>query len=62
MFMRMVWLDANLRDELIVIYSEDLSSTGFRVSDLTKGGTDADKWGSISKALHKRALASFAIE
>ena len=62
MFKRMVWLDANLRNELMIIYSEDLSPTGFRVSDLTKGGSDADKWSSISEALHQRALAGFTVE
>jgi len=62
MFKRMVWLDTDLRNELMIIYAEDLSPIGFRVSDLTKGGAHADKWSSISKALHKRALASFAVE
>ena len=62
MFKRMVWLDADLRNELMIIYSEDLSATGFRVSDLTKGGSDTDKWSSISKVLHKRTLASFAVK
>jgi len=61
MFKRMVWLDADLRNELMVIYSEDLTPTGFSVSDLTKGGIHAAEWDSISKALHERALASFTI-
>jgi hypothetical protein len=62
MFKRMVWLDADLRNELMIIYSEDLNPTGFRVSDLAKGGSDADKWSSLSRALHQRALASIAVE
>lgn len=62
MFRRMVWLDENLRNELMIIYSEDLSPTEFRVADLTEGGSQADKWNSISEALHQRALASFSVE
>lgn len=61
-FRRMVWLDENLRNELMIIYSEDLSPTEFRVADLTEGGSQADKWNSISEALHQRALASFSVE
>jgi len=41
MFKRTVWLDADLRNELMMIYSEDLASTGFNVSDLTEGGPHA---------------------
>jgi hypothetical protein len=62
MFKRMVWLDADLRNELMIIYSEDLASTGFNVSDLTEGGSHAPDWTAISKSLHERALASFAIK
>ena len=62
MFKRMVWLDADLRNELMIIYSEALVSTGFSASDLTKGGPHASEWDSISKSLHERALASFTIQ
>jgi hypothetical protein len=62
MFKRMVWLDHDLRNELMIIYSEDLAPTGFSVSDLTKRGPYQAEWDSISKALQERALASFSIQ
>lgn len=60
MFKRLVWLDENLRNELMIIYSEDLHSTGFRAADLTKEGSAAE-WEAISQALQERALSSFKI-
>jgi hypothetical protein len=61
MFKRMVWLDRNRRNELMIIYSEDLAYIGAGVADLSPGGARAADWPSISKALHERALASFKI-
>ena len=61
MFKRWVWLDANLRHELMIIYSEDLRSSGFRPSDLAKEGPASAEWEAISRALHERALSSFRI-
>ncbi|HEX6035484.1 MAG TPA: hypothetical protein VFY83_13665 [Anaerolineales bacterium] len=58
---RMVWLDEERRNELMIIYSEDLNPTGFQADELTEGGSQADKWSSISEALHQRALASFSV-
>ena len=58
---RMVWLDAALRNELMIIYSDILDPTGYRVSDLTEGGTSAAEWPALSQALHERALGSFTI-
>jgi len=58
---RMVWLDAALRNELMIIYSEILDPTGYRVSDLTEGGASTAEWPALSQALHERALASFTI-
>ena len=58
---RMVWLDAALRNELMIIYSENLDPTGYRASDLTEGGPSAAEWPALSQALHERALASFTI-
>lgn len=62
LFKRMVWLDENLRNELMIIYSEDLSLTGFQLTDLRQGDSHTGQWSSISAALHERALASFAVE
>ena len=61
MFKRLVWLDAGLRNELMIIYSEDLRPTGFRSSDLSKEGGAAAEWEGISRALHERALSSFRL-
>jgi len=61
MFKRLVWRDADLRNELMIIYSEDLRPTGFRRSDLAKEGSAATEWEGISRALHERALSSFRI-
>ena len=61
MFKRLVWLDADLRDELMIIYSEDLQPSGFHAAELSTGGSQADKWSSISEALHQRALGSFSV-
>jgi hypothetical protein len=49
MFKRMLWLDPDLRNELMIIYSEDL-------------GPHAELWSAMSEALHRRALASFSVE
>ena len=61
MFKRLVWLDANLRNELMIIYSEDLRSTGLRASDPGTEDPAAAERGAIFQALHERALSSFKI-
>jgi hypothetical protein len=58
---RMVWLDADLRNELMIIYSEALDPTGYRLSDFAEGGPAAAKWEGISRALQERSLSSFKI-
>jgi hypothetical protein len=58
---RMVWLDADLRNELMIIYSEVLDTTGYRSSDLAEGGPAASEWAALSKALQERSLSSFKI-
>lgn len=62
MFMRLVWLDPDLRNELMIIYSENLRPTGLRISDLRKDGGAGGMWASISQGLHERALSSFVVE
>jgi hypothetical protein len=62
MFRRLVWLDAGLRNELMIIYSEDLRPTGFRAADLAEGGANADQWSALARALQRRALGSFSVE
>ena len=58
---RMVWLDAERRNELMIIYSEVLDPTGYRASDLAEGGPAALEWPALSRALQERSLSSFKI-
>jgi hypothetical protein len=58
---RMVWLDADLRNELMIIYSEVLEPTGYRAEDLAEGSPAASEWSELSRVLQERSLASFRI-
>ena len=63
MSMRLVHLlDEQKRKELMIIYSEDLASTGFSTADLQKGGKAYDRWPAIEKGLVERAAQKIAIE
>lgn len=61
MYHRMVWLDADLRNELMIIYWEALDATGYRLSDIDEGGPAAAEWPTLSQALRERSLSSFKI-
>jgi hypothetical protein len=61
MAQRMIWLDADLRNELMIIYWEDLDVTGYRLADLAEGGPADAEWPVLSQALRERSLASFKI-
>lgn len=58
---RMVWLDDERRDELMIIYSEILGSTGYRSSDLVEGGVANAEWPAFVQGLQERSLFSFKI-
>ena len=58
---RMIWLDADLRNELMIIYWEVLNPTGYRLSDIAEGGPGAAEWQALSQALQVRSLSSFKI-
>jgi hypothetical protein len=58
---RMVWLDTERRNELMIIYSEVLEPTGYRLSDLVEGGRAAAEWGALSRGLQERSLSSFKV-
>lgn len=58
---RMVWLDAERRNELMIIYSEILGATEYRLSDIVEGGPAAEEWTRLSQALQERSLSSFKI-
>lgn len=49
------------RNELMIIYLEVLTPTGFTAADLNKGGKAADKWPEIATGLLERATKGFEI-
>src|SRR5258707_9873941 len=44
-------LDEQKRKELMIIYGEDVTPTGFTAAELDKGGKAHDQWPAIAKAL-----------
>ena len=59
-FHRLVWLDADLRNELMIMYWEALDATGYRLPDVAEGGPAAE-WPTVPQSLQERSLASFKI-
>jgi hypothetical protein len=55
-------LDAEQRQELMVIYAEDLSSTGFSAPDISEGGKAHRQWAGVEKGLIERAQRTVVIE
>jgi hypothetical protein len=58
---RMIWLDADLRNELMIIYWEVNDATGYHLSDVAEGGAAAAEWAALSLALQERSRTSFKI-
>ena len=58
---RMVWLDAELRNELMIIYWEALDATGYWLAEIAEGGPTAGEWPALSQGLQERSLSSFKI-
>jgi hypothetical protein len=58
---RLVWLDAELRNELMIIYWEALDAAGYRLADIAEEGPKAAEWPALSQALQERSLSSFRI-
>ncbi|HET9640534.1 MAG TPA: hypothetical protein VFP12_15145 [Allosphingosinicella sp.] len=50
------------RDELMLIYSEDLAPTGKRYADLVTDGATTPAWASLEAPLVARAAAAFKVE
>jgi hypothetical protein len=50
------------RDELMLIYGEDLAPTGKTLAELTTDGKPNANWSPIEKALVERAVKAFAVE
>ncbi len=63
MYVRLVHLlDEEKRKELMIIYGEDLSPTGFIAGDLEKGGKAYDQRVAIEKGLVERGKKKIVIE
>ena len=61
MYHRMVWLNEDLRNELMIIYWDVLDATGYRLSDIEEGRPDAGEWPALAQALRERSLSSFTV-
>ncbi len=62
MYVRLVHLlDEQKRKELMIIYGEDLVSTGFTAVDLHEGGKAYDRWPQIANGLVERAEKKIVI-
>jgi hypothetical protein len=63
MYVRFVHLlDEQKRKELMIIYGEDLASTGQQASDLNTGGKMFSRWPAIENELIERAKGVIAIQ
>jgi hypothetical protein len=49
------------RNELMIIYTEDLSRMGLTAADVSDGGRAADRWDDISDGLLKRAVKGIRV-
>ena len=59
---RLVWiLDSPARNELMLIYIEDLGDQSLTAAGVSEGGKARDRWPAIAAAFHARALAAFSI-
>jgi hypothetical protein len=55
-------LDEQKRKELMIIYGEDVASTGLTAAALSEGGTAYDRWPAIEKDLIERAKREIAVK
>jgi hypothetical protein len=63
MLVRLVHLlDKGKRKELMIIYGEDIASTGFSAAELSEGGKAHDRWTGIADGLLERAERNVSIE
>jgi len=54
-------VDAEKRNELMIIYTEDLSDTGLTAADLNEGGSAHDRWNDVARGLLDRALKNMKV-
>jgi hypothetical protein len=63
MYVRFVHLlDEQKRQELMIIYAEDLEASGYSAAELSKGGKFYDRWPSIDKGLVERAEKALSLQ
>jgi hypothetical protein len=63
MYVRLVHLlDDRKRKELMIIYGEDLSDTGYTAAELRGGGKEYARWPKIEEGLVARAEKKIMIE
>ena len=63
MYVRFVHLlDEQKRQELMIIYAEDVGASGHTAAELQKGGRFYDQWPSIEAALVERGEKAFSLE
>ena len=55
-------VDASNRDELMIIYMEDLGGAGLTAEDLAEKGKAASMWQDISEALRERAVRGLELK
>ncbi len=59
---RLVWiLDSPARNELMLIYMEDLADHGLTAADLAQGGKARERWPAMAAAFHDRAVGTFRV-
>lgn len=54
-------IDKEKRNELMIVYIEDLGGMGLTAADVASGGRAAQRWGEISKGLLERAVKGIKI-
>ena len=63
MYVRLVHLlDKEKRKELMIIYAEDLASTGLSAVELDEGGRAHDRWPTLENGLIERAKEKIGVE
>ena len=63
MYVRLVqFLDKEKRQELMIIYGEDLAPTGFIAAELSEGGKAHKRWADIADAMLERAERRIRLE
>lgn len=60
-YVRLVQVDDARRNELMVIYMEDLSEQGLTAADLAEGGEAHGRWAEVEKGILERALKGMKV-